>query len=264
MTKKTLVVGLLAMFSVTTFAQTAAKKIKDVRTQPDLYYLQDGQQASSLELLPAPPQPGSIQFLYDEAQYQLGLRCSAITPRGDQAAADARVGGDGVPNAFSEAFGIKISKETTPEIYKLVLNMREDAGDLATRSAKDHYMRVRPFAFYNEMTCNPEQQQELSTNGSYPSGHTAIGWATALVLSEINVDRQNEILERGYQMGQSRVICGYHWQSDVDAARLISAAVVARLHAEPAFQEQLAKAKKEFAKLKKEGKIAKSTFKTAN
>ena len=60
-----------------------------------------------------------------------------------------------VPNAFSEAFGIKISKETTPEIYKLVLNMREDAGDLATRSAKDHYMRVRPFAFYNEMTCNP-------------------------------------------------------------------------------------------------------------
>ena len=85
------------------------------------------------------------------------------TPRGDQAVADARVGGDGVPNAFSEAFGIKISKETTPEIYKLVLNMREDAGDLATRSAKDHYMRVRPFAFYNEMTCNPEQQQELST-----------------------------------------------------------------------------------------------------
>ena len=142
--------------------------------------------------------------------------------------------------------------------------MREDAGDLATRGAKNHYMRVRPFAFYKEMTCNPEQQQELSTNGSYPSGHTAIGWATALVLAEINVDRQNEILERGYQMGQSRVICGYHWQSDVDAARIISAAIVARLHADPAFQAQLAKAKKEFAKLQKDGKVAKSTFKAAN
>ena len=32
MTKKTLVVGLLAMFSVTTFAQTTTKKIKDVST----------------------------------------------------------------------------------------------------------------------------------------------------------------------------------------------------------------------------------------
>ena len=67
------------------------------------------------------------------------------------------------------------------------------------------------------MTCNPEQQEELSTNGSYPSGHTAIGWATALVLAEINPDRQNEILKRGFEMGQSRVICGYHFQSDVDA-----------------------------------------------
>ena len=65
-------------------------------------------------------------------------------------------------------------------------------------------------------------------------------------------------------MGQSRVICGYHWQSDVDAARIISAAIVARLHADPAFQAQLAKAKKEFSKLQKDGKVAKSTFKAAN
>ena len=263
MTKKALIVGFVAMLSLSTFAQTASTKIKDARTKPNLYFLQDGQQASSLDLLPPPPQLGSIQFLYDQAQYQWG-KMQRDTPRGDQAAADARVGGDGVPNAFSDAFGIKISKETTPEIYKLILNMREDAGDLATRGAKDHYMRVRPFAFYKEMTCNPEQQQELSTNGSYPSGHTAIGWATALVLAEINVDRQNEILERGYQMGQSRVICGYHWQSDVDAARIISAAIVARLHADPAFQAQLAKAKKEFSKLQKDGKVAKSTFKAAN
>ena len=72
MTKKTLLAGLLAVLSVTTFAQTPASKIKDARTKPDLFFLQDGQQASSLDLLPAPPQPGSIQFLYDESQYQWG------------------------------------------------------------------------------------------------------------------------------------------------------------------------------------------------
>ena len=98
----------------------------------------------------------------DEAQYKWG-KLQRNTPRGDQAAEDARVNGDGVPNAFSEAFGVRISETTTPEIYKLILGMREDAGDLATREAKEHYMRTRPFAFYNEMTCNPEQQQELST-----------------------------------------------------------------------------------------------------
>lgn len=254
MNRKSLFVVLLSVFTLSTFAQ---QKIKDVRTNPDLYFLQADEVANSLELLPAPPQPGSILWMNDEAQYQWG-KLQRNTPRGDQAAADARVGGDGVPNAFSEAFGIRISKETTPEIYKLVLGMREDAGDLATRAAKNHYMRVRPFAFYHETTCNPEQQQELSTNGSYPSGHTAIGWATALILSEINVDRQNEILKRGYEMGQSRVICGYHFQSDVDAARLVSSAVVARLHANKNFMAQLEKAKAEFAKLDKAGKVKKS------
>lgn len=254
MNRKSLFVVLLSVFTLSTFAQ---QKIKDVRTNPDLYFLQADEVANSLELLPAPPQPGSILWMNDEAQYQWG-KLQRNTPRGDQAAADARVGGDGVPNAFSEAFGIRISKETTPEIYKLVLGMREDAGDLATRAAKNYYMRVRPFAFYHETTCNPEQQQELSTNGAYPSGHTAIGWATALILSEINVDRQNEILKRGYEMGQSRVICGYHFQSDVDAARLVSSAVVARLHANKNFMAQLEKAKAEFARLDKAGKVKKS------
>lgn len=256
MTRKSFLVSVLLLtVTVGAFGQ---QKIKDVRTNPDRYYLQIGDVANSLELLPPPPDEKSVQFLYDQAQYQWG-KMQRDTPRGTLAISDARVSGDGVPNAFSEAFGIKISKETTPEIYKLVVTMREDAGDLATRAAKEHYMRTRPFAYYKEQTCNPEQQQELSNNGSYPSGHTAIGWATALVLSEINVDRQNEILKRGFEMGQSRVICGYHFQSDVDAGRIVGSAAVARLHANANFVQQLEKAKAEFAKLVKEGKVAKSS-----
>lgn len=256
MKTKTFFAALLcAMYSFSVFAQDV--KIKDRRTNPDLYFLEITEVPNSLELLPPPPAPGSILFLNDEAQYEWG-KMQRDTPRGDQAVSDARVGGNGVPMAFSDAFGVEISKENTPEIHKLIINMREDAGDLATRHAKDHYMRVRPFSFYNEPTCNPEQQQELSTNGSYPSGHTAIGWATALVLAEINPERQNEILQRGYQMGQSRVICGYHYQSDVDAARLVASGVVARLHANDGFMKQLAKAKKEFVSLQKSGKVKKS------
>lgn len=252
MKTKFFLLSLCCAVSFSLFAQE--QKIKDRRTKPDLYYLEISEVANSLELLPPPPEAGSILFLYDQARYDWG-KLQRDTPRGDQAAQDARVDGNGVPFAFSEAFGIEISQEKTPEIHKLIINMREDAGDLATRHAKEYYMRVRPFSFYNEMTCNPEQQQELSTNGSYPSGHTSIGWATALVLAEINPDRQNEILKRGFEMGQSRVICGYHFQSDVDAARLVASAVVARLHANDAFMKQLQKAKAEFAKLQKAGAV---------
>jgi acid phosphatase (class A) len=67
-----------------------------------------------------------------------------------------------------------------------------------------------------------------------------------LVLAEINPANQVAILKRGYEMGESRIICGFHYRSDVDAGRIVGAAVVARLHANDAFMEQLAKAKKEF------------------
>lgn len=247
----TLLIGILA---IPTAAQTKQGKVKGHSTNPDVYFLEIDQVPNSLELLPGPPDAASIAFLYDQARYNWG-KSLRNTPRGEQAFQDARVDGQHLPDSFSEAFGININPQDTPEIYKLIVGMREDAGDLATRAAKDHYNRTRPYSFYGENTCNPEQQAELSTNGSYPSGHTSIGWATALVLSELNPDRIDEILQRGYQMGESRVICGYHFQSDVDAGRITGSDIVARLHADPGFNEQLAKAKKEFANLLKAGKV---------
>ncbi|HBC1013480.1 TPA: phosphatase PAP2 family protein, partial [Escherichia coli] len=183
---------------------------------PGLYYLNNMQAIDSLALLPPPPEVGSIAFLNDQAMYEKG-RLLRNTERGKLAAADADIDGGGVATAFSEAFGHPITAKDSPEIYKLLTNMLEDAGDLATRAAKQRYMRIRPFAFYGVSTCNQRDQKKLSTNGSYPSGHTSIGWASALVLSEINPEKQNNILKRGYEIGQSRVICGFHWQSDVDA-----------------------------------------------
>lgn len=257
--KKLLRISAFAMCALVfsgAFAQSAdsQKKVKDNRTNPDVFFLWEGDAPNSLELLPGPPSAESVAFMYDKARYDWG-KSIRNTERGEQAFRDARVSGQHLPDAFSEAFGVYISPENTPEIYRLIVGMREDAGDLATREAKNYYNRQRPYAFFGEDTCNPEQQAELSTNGSYPSGHTSIGWATALVLSEINPDRQDEILERGFQMGESRVICGYHFQSDVDAGRLTGSGIVARLHADPNFSKQLDKAKKEFANLKKSGKV---------
>jgi len=226
----------------------------DVTTNPDIYYLRLDQVADSYRLLPPPPADSTARFAADKEAYYLG-KALRETPRGDQAAQDARLDGKGVAHAFSDAFGIDISPETTPEIYRLVSNMREDAGDLSTRSAKNYYQRTRPYIYFGEHTCVPDNEAGLSTNGSYPSGHTAIGWAEALVLAEINPARQNEILKRGFEMGQSRVICGYHFQSDVDAGRVVAAAVVARLHAHKPFMKQLEKAKKEMSRLIKKGLV---------
>ena len=250
---KRIMLSICALFVVASYSLYAqVSNERDHRTSPDRYYLNYEDVASSLKLLPPPPEVTSIQFLWDDAQYKKG-KMMRSTARGEQAVRDASPGAD----SFSSAFGCEISQENTPEIYKLISTMREDAGDLSTREAKNYYMRPRPYMFYSEDTSVPGAQRGLSTNGSYPSGHTAIGWATALVLAEINVENQDAILIRGYEMGQSRVISGFHFQSDVDAGRLVSAAIVARLHANDDFNAQLKKAKEEFEKLKKAGKIQK-------
>jgi hypothetical protein len=52
-------------------------------------------------------------------------------------------------------------------------------------------------------------------------------------------------LARAYQYGQGRVITGYHWQSDVEAGRLVGSAVYARLHNSEEFLKQFDRVKKE-------------------
>ena len=97
----------------------------------------------------------------------------------------------------------------------------------------------------------PDREGMLHQNGSFPSGHTLRGWATALLLVEINPDAAEELLALGYQYGQSRVISGYHWQSDVDASRLVAAAAVAKLHTSKRFCKQMRRAKREFLRVSK-------------
>ena len=45
------------------------------------------------------------------------------------------------------------------------------------------------------------------------------------------------------------MIVGYHYESDVQAARVSTSAVISVLHSDPAFQKDMKKAKKEVRKL---------------
>jgi acid phosphatase (class A) len=98
---------------------------------------------------------------------------------------------------------------------------------------------------HNEATCRADQEAILRNDGSYPSGHTAAGWGWALVLAQISPEHADALLKRGIEFGQSRVICDAHWQSDVDAGRIMGAATVARLQTDPAFLADLKAAKAE-------------------
>ena len=197
---------------------------------------------NSLLLIPPPPFEGSAAFEADRAANQAILE-STDSARREQASMDAILYFPEAMESFNAIIGMQISREATPHLYTLLRRTLSDAA-LSTYRAKKHYQRPRPFMINGRSTCTPEDESHL-TDGSYPSGHAAIGWAWALILCEIFPDKCNQILDRGRAFGDSRAICNVHWQSDVDEGRTMGAATLAMLHSNPVFQANLRAAKKE-------------------
>jgi acid phosphatase (class A) len=209
-------------------------------------YLASADLPDSLALLPPPPAEGSPAQAGDDAAFR-ALTALQGTPRGALAAQDANLLFPKAAETFTCALGLPISEEETPNLNMLLRRTLADAGQ-ATSRAKVKYKRTRPFVVFKAPTCTPRVEAELMKDGSYPSGHSAVGWAWALELAEIAPEREDLLLQRGRAFSQSRGICGAHWKSDIEAGRLIGAATVARLHANPVFVAQLEAARLEVAR----------------
>lgn len=218
-------------------AADAGPKVTDAHFTIAPGYLERADVPNSLMLLGPPPAAGSAALARDEEARRATLDLRGAE-RWKLATQDADLAFPKPAENFSCALGVPIDEANTPRLYGLMVKLLSDAG-LSTYGVKNKYERTRPFAVHNEGTCTPDQEAILREDGSYPSGHTAAGWAWALALSEIAPDRSNELLARGIAFGQSRVVCDAHWQSDVDGGRIMGAATVARLHADPVFLADL-------------------------
>lgn len=222
---------------------TPDNKVTDPHFKLAAGYLKQADLPDSLQLLGPPPAKESAAFARDEEARQAALAIKD-TARWALARQDADLVFPRPAQNFSCAMGVNIDASTTPLIYQMMQRLLTDAG-LSTYGVKNKYQRVRPFALHEEGTCTPADEDILRHDGSYPSGHTAAGWAWALVLSQINPERSDALLARGLSFGQSRVICNAHWQSDVDGGRVMGAATVARLQSEPSFQADIKAAREE-------------------
>jgi len=222
-------------------------EVEEIRPGIIRGYLDESEQPDSLNLVPAPPEEGSAAFARD-VEIAQSVAAMVDTPAWEQAKRDANLRMPESINAFSAIIGLQISEEQTPHLYQLLRRAMADAG-LSGYKAKNHYTRQRPFMSNGQPICTPEEEDFLRGDPSYPSSHTALGWAWGLLLAEIVPQHADSLLKRGYDYGQSRVVCNVHWQSDVDAGRIIGAAAVARIHANPTFQKDLKEAKKEAARL---------------
>lgn len=225
-------------------APADAVVVPESRPGMSIGYL-DGVAFDSRALLPAPPAPRSAAQAHDDA---IAARSLALhdTPRWRQAIVDADLSFPAAEPLFACALGVRIDRDRTPHLVRLLRRSLADVSN-AGRAAKAHWQRGRPFVRNAAPVCTPDDVPRLTHSASYPSGHTAIGWAWALMLVELAPDRADALLRRGRAFGESRLVCNVHWYSDIVEGERVGAAVFARLQASPGFRDDLDAARREIA-----------------
>ncbi len=212
-----------------------------------LPYVQLEQLPKLIEIMPAPPAFDSPEFANDVVRYGWGKQQRVDSLRVVQAIADAEWYDLGkFFLQWKDAFGLEITETDTPEIWKLLTTCIATT-DPMRKEPKAFYQRQRPFERFNDSMPSHEED-ELRGEGSYPSGHSLRGWGLSLLLAQIAPERANEIFKRGWDYGNSRVIVGAHWQSDVDASRTAASIGFCALQNSEAFLTQMKKAQAEYKK----------------
>lgn len=224
----------------------------------DSLYITDSFPDAATFLPPPPPtDTTNAQFDWDFLIWKWG-KSQRETERGKQASHESLYGIVRMCTIYSEIFGFVIHPDTTPAIYRFMLYSGE-TGYRATINAKNKYHRMRPFELMNDSIWGEFDGEYLRGDGSYPSGHAALGWATALALTKMIADEEGKydedlnkfIIWRGYQYGESRVIVGAHWLSDFEAGIDVADTIFPAMSKSPRYRQHLEAARQEYQALKK-------------
>ncbi len=198
--------------------------------------------------LPPPPAEDSLAKAQDLEVY-FSTRALIGTARAEEAHADdvPPRPAAGIAPRFTYLLGISVDRGNAPRFLTLMERVRGDAEQLLAPVKKSvgNGGRHRPFVEYPQLPRCPITYPGLGDTGSYPSGHATLGWLWGSVLAEIAPEYADVLLARALAFGESRVVCGFHYPSDVAAGRLAAAALLDRLHGEAAFRADLEAARRE-------------------
>ena len=144
---------------------------------------------------------------------------------------------------FSCAVGVTLTPENSPTLLSIIGRSTIDAG-MAAEAAKQLYRRDRPF-LHNAGNICIDRNGGIAKSFDYPSGHASLGWTAGLVVAQLSPETATQVLARGRAYGESRVVCGVHNMSAVEAGRTNAAGVFAALQGSAEYRDALDKARAE-------------------
>jgi acid phosphatase (class A) len=144
---------------------------------------------------------------------------------------------------FASALGPAWDLAKLPKT-KFLVDRIMDVDRSESRAAKKYFHRARPWIVDpNIHTCAPHSTGRAED--SYPSGHTMLGFEIGLVLASLMPNHAQTILARASQYGENRILCGFHFRSDVSAGEQFGSALAVELMQNPVFVRWFAAARSE-------------------
>lgn len=210
-------------------------------------FLEDGY-LSLVDVVPPAPIAQEPRGIADREIFKL-TRALKGSRRWDMAVADVPSDTASLMRDFSCAARINLTPLDAPKTAALLDKASRDTGR-ETNALKAYYKKKRPFLLDSGEIC-VARTDDLSASYDYPSGHATRGWTWALILAELLDDRAAPILARGRAYGESRIVCGVHNASAVEAGRMVAGATLAVVRTEPAYGDAVAAARAELAALRK-------------
>ena len=141
---------------------------------------------------------------------------------------------------FADVLGSKFTKEALPKTDAFFARVAETEGAVVD-PAKDVWKRPRPHLYSNLV----KPVVPLSKSGSYPSGHATVGTLMAIVLSNMVPEKRAELMARGWEYANNRVVGGIHYRSDIEAGRIAGSLIAEAIWNQSDFAAEFAAAKAE-------------------
>ena len=234
---------LLTTILVSATAVTYAQQNNDQKTTtpapraPKIAYYIDASVLDVRTLLPEPPAQDSVVTKAELAELhrieQTRTPEQIAKVKADEAEEDMF--------AFKDVLGPNFNPKALPITAALGSHVKNEQSVVGGQ-LKQYFQRPRPFQ--TDSTLHPVCELK-QTHDSYPSGHGLTGYLEAFTLAELIPEKRVELLARADDYAHSRLVCGVHYPSDIEASRRVAYAVFGYMLATPRFQKDLAEARRE-------------------
>lgn len=134
---------------------------------------------------------------------------------------------------FFKVLGPEFDLKKLPATARLMATV-DNEQSVTANIAKRYFKRNRPWAIDPSLVaCDYRPNAPPLT--SYPSGHATLSYSEGYILAALMPEKAQAILDRAQEYAYSRVVCGAHYPSDIEASHVLGTELAMIMMRKPQF-----------------------------